>query len=134
VQDETGATSIEPVEPTLFERVGGDPFFVTLVERFYEGVVTDELLRPMYPEDLEPGKAHLAAFLAQYWGGPSTYSDERGHPRLRLRHAPYVITKRARDAWLLHMRAALDSMEVDDTDRGELLGYFDFAAHQLRNR
>jgi hemoglobin len=88
----------------------------------------------MYPEDLAPGKEHLANFLIQYWGGPSTYEETRGHPRLRMRHAPYTITKRARDAWLLHMRAAVDSMDMDDLDRGELLGYLDFAAHSLRNR
>ena len=118
----------------LYERVGGQAFFDTLVERFYEGVETDELLRPMYPEDLEPGKAHLANFLAQYWGGPDTYAETRGHPRLRMRHAPYKITKRARDAWLLHMRAAVDQMEMDEFDRGELLAYLEFAAKSLRNR
>ena len=121
-------------EQTLYERVGGDGFFELLVGRFYEGVESDELLRPMYPEDLGPSKVHLANFLIQYWGGPSTYEETRGHPRLRMRHAPYKINKRARDAWLLHMRAALDSIEMDDFDRGELLGYLDFAAHSLRNR
>ena len=122
------------MDETLYERVGGDEFFVSLVERFYQGVETDELLRPMYPDDLEPGKVALANFLIQYWGGPTTYAETRGHPRLRMRHAPYKITKRARDAWLLHMRAAVDSLEMDDFDRGELLAYLDMAAHQLRNR
>jgi hemoglobin len=122
------------MDETLYERVGGSSFFVALVERFYEGVETDELLRPMYPEDLEPGKVALTDFLIQYWGGPTTYAEKRGHPRLRIRHAPYKITKRARDAWLGHMRAAVDAMEMDDVDRGELLGYLDMAAHQMRNR
>jgi hemoglobin len=122
------------MEETLYERVGGSTFFVDLVERFYEGIETDELLRPMYPEDLEPGKRALADFLIQYWGGPTTYAETRGHPRLRMRHAPFKITKRARDAWLLHMRAAVDALEMSDIDRGELLAYLDMAAHQLRNR
>lgn len=118
----------------LYERVGGQTFFDTLVDRFYEGVATDPLLRPMYPEDLEPGKVHLATFLAQYWGGPATYFETRGHPRLRMRHTPYAITKRARDAWLLHMRAAVAQMEMDEFDRSEVLAYFEFAATSLRNR
>jgi hemoglobin len=121
-------------EQTLFSRVGGAPFFVELVERFYQGVEPDELLRPMYPEDLEPGKAHLALFLIQYWGGPTTYQATRGHPRLRMRHNPFVINKRARDAWLTHMNAAVNAMAMDEDDRSELLAYFDMAAHQLRNR
>ncbi len=121
-------------EQTLFGRVGGEPFFVELVERFYQGVEPDEQLRPMYPEDLEPGKAHLALFLIQYWGGPTTYQATRGHPRLRMRHDPFVINKRARDAWLTHMNAAVNAMAMDEDDRSELLAYFDMAAHQLRNR
>jgi hemoglobin len=121
-------------ETTLYDRVGGMDFFMTLVERFYDGVVTDEILLPMYPEDLGPSKNHLAWFLAQYWGGPATYAENRGHPRLRMRHDPYVINKRARDAWLFHMKAALDSMALDDADREELWAYLDMAAHNLRNR
>jgi len=134
VHDEQAPEPTKDAQGTLFERVGGEPFFVELVERFYEGVEPDELLRPMYPEDLEPGKAHLALFLIQYWGGPSTYQETRGHPRLRMRHAPFVITKRARDAWLTHMTAAIEGMAMDEADRAELLAYVDFAAHQLRNR
>ncbi len=122
------------MDETLYDRVGGMPFFVTLVEHFYDGVETDEILRPMYPEDLEPGKVHLATFLAQYWGGPALYQEIRGHPRLRMRHAPYVITKRARDAWITHMKAAVGSMDMGDEDRADLVGYLDMAAHQLRNR
>jgi len=122
------------MEETLFDRVGGEVFFVTLVDRFYEGVETDQILRPMYPEDLAPGKEHLSLFLAQYWGGPPRYLESRGHPRLRMRHDPYVITKRARDAWLQHMNAAVALMEMEERDRSELLAYLDMAAHQLRNR
>lgn len=89
--------------------MGGAPFFATLVHRFYEGVEADPLLRPMYPPgDLEPAERRLRMFLEQYWGGPGTYSEERGHPRLRMRHHPYVIDDAARDAWLSHMRRALD--------------------------
>ncbi len=93
--------------PSVYEQVGGD-FFAALVEGFYEGVASDLLLRPLYPEDLTDSKRHLAGFLQQYWGGPSTYSDERGHPRLRMRHAPFVIGEPERDAWLRHMLASLD--------------------------
>jgi len=93
---------------SVFDAVGGQPFFVDLVEGFYAGVSTDSLLRPMYPEDLTDSRRHLAAFLVQYWGGPPTYSQERGHPRLRMRHAPFAIGEAQRDAWLRHMLAALD--------------------------
>jgi len=134
VQERSDAIGAEEVGSTFYDRVGGDEFFVALVDRFYEGVEGDALLRPMYPDDLAPGKAHLAMFLAQYFDGPTTYSETRGHPRLRMRHAPFVITKRARDAWLLHMRAAVDSMAMDDEDRSQLLEYLEFAAKQLRNR
>lgn len=120
-------------ESTFFDRVGGQPFFDALVDRFYEGVEVDDILRPMYPEDLTEPKRHLALFLAQYWGGPRTYSEERGHPRLRMRHAPFVIDKQARDAWLVHMRAALAQMELSDEDRAELDAYVDMAAFQMRN-
>jgi hemoglobin len=122
-------------ETSLFERVGGQPFFDELVERFYEGVVADEVLSAMYPPDLAESKSHLALFLAQYWGGPTTYSELRGHPRLRMRHAPFRITKRARDAWLAHMRAAIAAVgdALSEPDRRELDTYFEMAAHQLRN-
>jgi hemoglobin len=124
------------VEPdTLYERVGGQSFFDDLVDAFYRGVESDELLRPMYPSDLTESKYHLALFLAQYWGGPPIYSELRGHPRLRMRHAPFRITKRARDAWLAHMNAAVSEIHdrVSDLDRVELLSYLDATAHQLRN-
>lgn len=122
-------------ETTLYERVGGHPFFDELVAAFYAGVMTDELLAPMYQDDLVAAQRHLALFLAQYWGGPPTYMDERGHPRLRMRHAPFRITKRARDAWLVHMRAALATMgeRLSDEDRFEFDAYLEMAAKSLRN-
>ncbi len=123
------------VSSTFFDRAGGQPFFDELVENFYVGVESDELLRPMYPKDLTESKSHLALFLAQYWGGPRTYQDLRGHPRLRMRHAPFRITKRARDAWLVHMNEAVakSSSSLSPDDRADLLAYFDLSAHQLRN-
>jgi hemoglobin len=122
------------MEETLYDRVGGLGFFRTLVDRFYDGIETDELLRPMYPEDLTESKEYLALFLAQYWGGPPTYAEVRGHPRLRMRHDPFKITKRARDAWLEHMKVAVDEADLSDVDRTDLWAYLDMAAHQLRNR
>jgi len=122
------------MEEKLYDRVGGRAFFRTLVDRFYDGVETDELLRPMYPEDLTESKEYLALFLAQYWGGPPTYAEVRGHPRLRMRHDPYKITKRARDAWLEHMKVAVDEADLSEVDRTDLWAYLDMAAHQLRNR
>jgi hemoglobin len=121
----------------LFDRVGGDQFFVDLVERFYLGVSGDPLLRPLYPDDLSDSKAHLALFLAQYWGGPATYNEVRGHPRLRMRHAPFVIGPAERDAWLRHMDEAVHYMAgttgLSDTDTEELVAYFSMAAHSLVN-
>ena len=97
-------------EQTPYELMGGEPFFTMLVARFYEGVATDEVLRPMYPEeDLAPAERRLRLFMEQYWGGPDTYGEERGHPRLRMRHAPYEIDMAARDRWLTHMLSALES-------------------------
>jgi len=97
----------------VHDAVGGEGFFVDLVERFYQRVATDLLLRPLYPDDLTASKRHLALFLQQYWGGPGTYSEERGHPRLRARHVPFVITEAERDAWFAHMAAALDAVVVE---------------------
>lgn len=94
----------------MYEAVGGLPFFVDLVDGFYAGVSADLLLRPMYPDDLTDSRRHLAGFLTQYWGGPSTYSDERGHPRLRMRHAPFAIGDTERDAWLRHMLGSLETV------------------------
>jgi len=97
----------------VYEAVGGADFFVALVDRFYAGVAIDPLLRPLYPDDLTESKDHLALFLQQYWGGPGTYSEERGHPRLRQRHAPFVIGEAERDAWIRHMTASLDHLVVE---------------------
>lgn len=127
-----GLGSKTPREP-LYDRVGGMDFFVALVEAFYDGVVARPILRVMYPDDLTEAKSHLALFLAQYFGGPATYAEVRGHPRLKMRHAPYVIDVAARDAWLEAMLGALDVVDPAPEVRGELAAYLDMAAHQLRN-
>jgi hemoglobin len=118
---------------TVYDDVGGQEFFDKLVERFYKGVATDLLLRPLYPDDLIEPARHLAGFLAQYWGGPPAYSEERGHPRLRMRHAPFVITAAERDAWLRHMSAAIADMELGDATRTQMLDYFVMAADAMIN-
>ncbi len=122
---------------SLFDRVGGSPFFVDLVDRFYLGVAGDPLLRPLYPDDLTESSEHLALFLMQYWGGPNTYNEQRGHPRLRMRHAPFVIGPAERDAWLRHMDDAVTSMEtafrLTESDGDELRAYFAMAAGSLTN-
>ena len=123
----------EPGE-SFYEIVGGEPTFRRLVDRFYEGVAQDELLRPMYPEeDLEPAKDRLRTFLIQYWGGPREYQERRGHPRLRLRHAPFPVSPAARDAWLRHMREAVDSLELPPLQRDTLWDYLERAAHSMVN-
>jgi hemoglobin len=123
------------VSTTLYDQLGGQSFFERLVERFYEGVESDDLLRAMYPDDLSESKRHLTLFLVQYWGGPATYSHERGHPRLRLRHARFSITMEARDAWMAAMDAALTGLREELTDEQfeELHSYFAVAATQMRN-
>jgi hemoglobin len=120
-------------EQTAFDRWGGEEFFTTLVERFYEGVSADPLLRPLYPDDLTESKAHLALFLMQYWGGPRHYSDQRGHPRLRMRHAPFVIGSAQADAWLRHMTDAVHAAHMTPADQQELLDYLAMAAQSLIN-
>ena len=101
---------------------------------FYRGVATDPVLRPMYPEeDLGPAEERLRMFLEQYWGGPTTYSDQRGHPRLRMRHAPYRVDPDARDHWLLHMRAALDAQGLPPEQDAQLWGYLSSAAFAMVN-
>ena len=117
----------------LYERVGGQAFFDALVERFYAGVEADPLLRPLYPADLTDPKAHLALFLAQYWGGPPTYSEQRGHPRLRMRHAPFVIGLEERDAWMLHMAEAVRTAGLEAEDESALMDYFEMAARSMIN-
>jgi hemoglobin len=111
------------------------PFFERLVGAFYDGVAGDELLAPLYPEhpDFSGARHRLTLFLAQYWGGPQTYSDERGHPRLRMRHFPFHVGPAERDRWLHHMTAAVDSVCDDPAIAAELLAYFVPAAEHLRN-
>ncbi len=122
-------------EPSSFyEAVGGEATFRRLVERFYAGVADDPPLRALYPEeDLGPAAERLRLFLIQYWGGPSTYSQERGHPRLRMRHAPFAIDSAARDAWLRHMRAAVDDLELAPELDATLWRYLLTAAESMRN-
>jgi hemoglobin len=124
---------LETQSNTLYERVGGKPFFDALVERFYQGVGNDGLLRPLYPPDLGPPSRHLALFLVQYWGGPRTYSEQRGHPRLRMRHMPFRIGLAEREAWLGHMRAAVESSDASPADAQALVDYFETAATSLIN-
>ena len=120
---------------SLYERAGGMAFFEGLVGRFYDGVSTDPILRPLYPEpDLAGARHRLTLFLAQYWGGPTTYDDERGHPRLRMRHAPFAIGPAERDRWLVHMRDAVAALDPEPDVAAELERYFDMAAEAMRNR
>jgi hemoglobin len=119
---------------TLYEAVGGMPFFERLVDRFYEGVAGDDVLRPLYPDDLTAPRRHLTLFLAQYWGGALTYDEERGHPRLRMRHGPFAIGPEARDRWLAHMRTAVEATAPPPAAREALLEYFETAAEAMRNR
>ncbi|MTE19084.1 globin [Streptomyces sp. TRM43335] len=119
---------------TFFEQVGGEETFRRLVRRFYEGVAQDPLLRPMYPEeDLGPAEERLALFLMQYWGGPRTYSEQRGHPRLRMRHVPFTIDRAAHDAWLRHMRDAVDSLDLASEHERQLWDYLVYAAGSMVN-
>ena len=120
---------------SLFDRAGGSAFFEELVARFYASVATDRVLRSVYPEaDLAPAQRRLTLFLIQYWGGPQTYSDERGHPRLRMRHAPFAIGAIERDRWLVQMRAAIDAMAPPVDIAGALERYVATAAEAMRNR
>ncbi len=121
--------------PTLFEAVGGRPFFDRLVARFYDGVATDEVLRPLYPEDLTDSVAHTAGFLAQYWGGGSVqYSDERGHPRLRARHGHVAIGTTERDRWVHHMLEALRAERLPTELEQPMVEYFERGATFMINR
>ena len=121
----------------FYAEVGGAPVFEKLVRRFYEQVAEDEVLRPLYPEeDLGPAEVRLRMFLEQYWGGPRIYSEQRGHPRLRMRHAPFRIGYIERDAWLRCMHTAIaeiDTQTLDAEHRQELLAYLEMAAHSMVN-
>ena len=124
----------EAVAGNFYEQVGGHETFQLLVSTFYRGVADDPVLRPMYPEqDLGPASERLLLFLEQYWGGPTTYSAERGHPRLRMRHAPFKVNPHARDRWLAHMRAALDMLELPPLQDATLWSYLERAAHAMVN-
>lgn len=122
-------------EVPLYDTAGGMPFFEALVGRFYDGVATDPILRPLYPEpDLAGARHRLTLFLAQYWGGPRTYDAERGHPRLRMRHAPFPIGTAERDAWLGLMRAAITETSPSEAVASRLRAYVEMAAEAMRNR
>ncbi|MGB5951962.1 MAG: globin [Ornithinimicrobium sp.] len=119
---------------TYYERVGGHDTFVALVAEFYRGVAGDPQLRALYPEeDLAPAEQRFLMFLEQYWGGPKTYSDQRGHPRLRMRHAPFEVTPTQRDRWLKHMSAAIDSIDLSAMDEEMMRGYMTHAANFMVN-
>ena len=126
---------MEPTDArTIFQAVGGAETFDRIVERFYEGVAGDSALRPMYPDDLVESRRRLSLFLQQYFGGPSSYSGERGHPRLRMRHFPFAIGQAERDAWMRHMRAAVEAEQLPTEVETALLDYFERAATFLINR
>lgn len=126
------------VEQPLFDRVDGVDFFVRLVDRFYAGVQADPVLLPLYPpDDMDGAKERLTLFLVQFWGGPTTYSDERGHPRLRMRHAPFAIGEAEREAWYRNMAIAVGEMaeagELSADDEARMLSYFHQAARHMIN-
>jgi hemoglobin len=123
-------------EISLYDVAGGMPFFESLVDRFYAGVASDPVLRAIYPEpdDLAGARHRLTLFLAQYWGGPRTYDAERGHPRLRMRHAPFAIGPVERDAWLTHMNAAIAATGAPAGVADRLRAYIEMAAEAMRNR
>lgn len=119
---------------TFYDEIGGFPTMQKIVAKFYEGVATDDVLRPMYPEeDLGPAEERFLHFLVQYWGGPTTYSEQRGHPRLRMRHAPFAVDAVARDRWLQHFRAALDSVDLTPEQDAQFWGYVTHAANFMVN-
>ena len=129
-----GSMSTPASPQTFYDAVGGHGTFAALVHRFYAGVRDDAPLRDLYPEEeLEAAEQRLLMFLEQYWGGPTTYSEQRGHPRLRMRHAPFAVTPDARDRWLRHMRDAVDSLELAPPLATELWSYLERAAHSMVN-
>jgi truncated hemoglobin YjbI len=131
---QTAPVSGQGQTTTAFEAFGGHPFFERLVSAFYARVAGDPVLRPMYPgRDLGPAEERLRLFLEQYWGGPGTYSEERGHPRLRMRHVTFPIDAAAADRWLAHMRAALDEQALAPELDALLWGYFERAAPAMVN-
>lgn len=124
----------QPTGGNFYEQVGGKETFRKIAAKFYEGVATDEVLRPMYPEeDLGPAAERLQLFLEQYWGGPSTYQEMRGHPRLRMRHQPFKINPLAREHWLRHMRTAVESVNLSALQQAEMWAYLDRASTAMLN-
>ncbi|MFT6972960.1 MAG: hemoglobin [Pontimonas sp.] len=123
-----------PPGQALFDRIGGEDTFHQLAKQFYAGIRSDDILLPMYPqEDLEGATWRLSAFLQQYFGGPTTYSDQRGHPRLRMRHAAFKINPEAKEHWLAHMKVALESLQLSPMDHDELWDYLERAALSMVN-
>ena len=118
---------------SLYDAVGGEPVFRRLVAAFYAGVAEDPVLRPLYPEELGPAEDRLRMFLVQYWGGPGTYSEQRGHPRLRMRHVAWQVGEPERDAWLTHMRAAVERLDVPEPARDAIWDHLERAAYSLVN-
>jgi len=118
---------------TMYERLGGMPFFEALTDEFYRRVAQDEILRPLYPEDLAPARLHLQLFLAQFWGGPRLYDEQRGNPHLRVRHLAFRIGPAERDRWLELMGAALEASHARAMDKAQLLSYFESVASHLVN-
>jgi hemoglobin len=134
----TDVTTPEPAQPepdeSFYQAVGGSATFRKLIDEFYAGVADDPVLRPLYPDpDLAAAADRLRMFLEQYWGGPRTYSDQRGHPRLRMRHAPFAIGERERDAWLGHMRRAVESLQLPEDQEQTLWDYLVRAAYFMVN-
>jgi hemoglobin len=127
-------TNVADPDTPLYSRVGGLPVFLKLVAAFYAGVAEDPVLRPLYPESLAESEEHLALFLAQYFGGPPIYSQRRGHPRLRMRHLPFAIGRRERDAWVEHMRRALAATGIAEPELSEMQSYFEDAATFMINQ
>lgn len=133
--ENTGSNTADDVGAgSFYDAVGGHETFARLVHVFYQGIAQDPLLRPMYPEDdLGPAEERMRMFLEQYWGGPRTYLEQRGHPRLRMRHVPFVVTPQARDRWLVHMRAGVDALNLAPLQEATLWDYLERAAHSMVN-
>ena len=130
-----GDADAETRQVTVFDFVGGEPFFVRLVDRFYAGVMADPVLAALYPpDDLDGAKARLCGFLVQFWGGPDDYSRQRGHPRLRMRHFPFAIGELERDRWMANMRHAVEEADTAAEVKVMLLDYFENAATAMKNR
>ena len=128
------STSSGETAQTFYDAIGGYPTIAKIVARFYEGVATDEVLRPLYPEeDLAAAEERFTMFLVQYWGGPTTYSERRGHPRLRMRHAPFAVTPRAKEHWLTHFRAGLDEAGLSPEHDAQFWDYVTHAAQFMVN-